>query len=223
MQTICKVYLAGDSTMCSYGESVRPRAGWGEKLGELLVEGIQVCNHASSGRSSKSFIHEGRLAAIEESIREGDYLFIQFGHNDEKPDEERHTDPYTTFPEHLRRYVDAALSRGAHPVLITPVQRRSFDENGSLRDTHGDYPDSIRQSAAEWGVPLVDLSVSSWRLFEELGPAGTKELLLWLEPGEHPNYPDGVQDDTHFCEKGAARIAGLVADGLRQLGLSILK
>ncbi|MDR6884365.1 pectinesterase family protein [Bacillus sp. 3255] len=218
-----KLYLAGDSTMSNYKSSFYPRMGWGQVLDRWFGSGAVVCNAAASGRSSKSYITEGRLNVIWSKIRPGDYLFIQFGHNDQKEDEKRYTEPYTTYLDHLRRYVEGARSRGALPVLITPVQRRSFDEQGSLADTHGEYPSAVRRLAAELEVPLIDLAEKSKRLFESLGAERTKALLLWLQPGEHPNYPDGVTDDTHFSEAGATEIARLVVEGIKELGLPLAR
>jgi lysophospholipase L1-like esterase len=216
-----QLFLAGDSTMSNYEQDRAPQAGWGQVIGELLKPEVAVRNEAASGRSSKSFIDEGRLTPIEADIRPGDWLFIQFGHNDQKPDEERRTEPYGTYQEHLLTYVEAARSRGAFPVLVTPVQRRSFLEDGVISDTHGEYPSAMKELAAKEGVPLVDLGASSKRLLEALGPERSKALFLWLEPGAHPNYPEGVEDNTHFSETGALKIARLVVEELKELKLPL--
>lgn len=219
---IKNVFLAGDSTMCDYPADVAPRAGWGQKLGEFLKKEVVVYNDAVSGRSSKSFIHEGRLEQIAARMSAGDYLLVQFGHNDEKLDEERHTDPFTTYKSYLKRYIEAAVSKGAIPVFITPVQRRSFDEQGDLQDTHGEYPQAMKQLAEEYKVRLIDLGLKSKLLLEQLGPELSKRLFLWLEPGEHANYPGGVRDDTHFCAYGAEVIAKLVVEGLLEHGIPLV-
>jgi len=211
-----RVFLAGDSTMSNYDPELAPRAGWGQMLPEILPYGVGVRNHAASGRSTKSFIDEGRLAAIEAELQPGDLLMIQFGHNDQKPDEARRTEPFGTYKDNLYAFVEVARRRGASPVLITPVQRRSFDVSGMIEDTHGDYPAAMREVARETGVPLIDLGAASRRLFNSLGAERTKKLFLWLEPGEHPNYPEGVQDNTHFSEFGALEIARLVWDAMQQ-------
>ncbi|WP_223192403.1 rhamnogalacturonan acetylesterase [Paenibacillus sedimenti] len=212
------IFLAGDSTMSEYDAATAPRAGWGQMLGSLLNGKAEVRNAAASGRSSKSFIDEGRLAPIEEAIGAGDFLLIQFGHNDEKDDEVRHTEPFGTYQFYLNQYIETAKSKQAYPILITPVQRRKFGENGKLQDTHGQYPEAMKQLAAERGVPLIDLAALSKELLEQLGPEASKKLFLWLDPGEHPNYPDGVQDDTHFSEHGAREIAKLIVDKLHEMG-----
>ena len=213
------MFLAGDSTVTDQPEDGFPYAGWGQMLQSFLKHDVVVANHAKSGRSSKSFIDEGRLDAILNEIKADDYLLIQFGHNDQKPDEERHTEPSTTYKSYLRKYIDGARERGAHPVLVTSVHRRYFEENGTLRDTHGAYLDAVRELAEEEGVPLVDLAAASKRLFEELGEEETKNLFMWGAPGEFANFPGGVEDNTHFQERGGIAVAGLVADGIRALKL----
>jgi lysophospholipase L1-like esterase len=211
------VFLAGDSTVTD--QEVFPYAGWGQMLPAFFKTDAAVANHAKSGRSSKSFIGEGRLDAIVGKIKPRDFLFVQFGHNDQKSDEERHTDPRTTYKEYLRRYVDAARAREAIPVLITPVERRLFDEAGNLKDSHGEYLTAVRELAAEQGVPLIDLAAKSRKVIEELGDEGSKSLFMWSYPGEFPDFPDGAADNTHFNETGGMRMAGLVAEGIRELNL----
>ncbi|SDD37405.1 Lysophospholipase L1 [Paenibacillus sp. UNCCL117] len=210
------LFLAGDSTVTDQPADGYPYAGWGQMLPYLFKHDAAIANFALSGRSSKSFIQEGHLDKIWAAIKPHDILMIQFGHNDQKPDEERHTDPFTTYKEHLLRYIEGAREREAYPILITSVQRRYFEPDGTLTDTHGDYLTAVRELAAEENVPLVDLAASSKRLFEELGPEGTKSILMWGAPGEFMNFPGGVEDNTHFQERGAVRIAELVVEGLRE-------
>ncbi|MCR2807499.1 rhamnogalacturonan acetylesterase [Paenibacillus soyae] len=213
------LFLAGDSTVTDPRDGIFPQSGWGQMLPYYFRHDVAVANHAVGGRSSKSFIGEGRLDVIKEEIKEGDFLFIQFGHNDQKPDEPRFTDPATTYKPYLMQYVEVARSANATPVLITSVQRRHFDEAGKLKDTHGAYLDAVRELAREEGVALIDLAEKSKRLYEELGPEETKKLLLWGAPGEWLNYSSGVQDNTHFQEYGSLRIAELVVQGIRELNL----
>ena len=207
------IYIIGDSTV---EDNQPPFRGWGWALPQFVREGVRVKNHALSGRSSRSFRAEGLFEPVEQALGEGDLLLIQFGHNDEK-DDERHTDPDTTYPEQLWRYCEFALSRGAQPVLITPVCRRFFGGDGSLFYTHGEYPRAIRRLAAEKNIPLVDLKAASRALYISLGPEKTAELFVRLVPGEQPDFPDGHDDKTHFNAHGAQVIAALVADGLRAL------
>lgn len=213
------LFLAGDSTVTDSSPDGFPFSGWGQMLPYYFKHDVAVANHAIGGRSSKSFIAEGRLDAIMQEIKEGDFLFIQFGHNDQKTDEARHTDPATTYPEHLRKYIDAARSRHAFPVLITSVHRRYFETSGELVDTHKSYLDAVRKLAEEENVPLIDLADKSKRLFEEAGPEGTKSIFLWGAPGEWMNASGGVKDNTHFQEQGSLKIAGLVTEGIRELQL----
>lgn len=214
-QSGTRIFIAGDSTAADKLPEKRPETGWGQVIGQFFRENVRICNYAKNGRSTKSFVDEGLLAAIASDIGEKDYLFIQFGHNDEKDDPIRHTDPETTYKQYLTRYIECARSRKAFPVLLTPVQRRSFDDGGKIEESHGRYPGAMRELALEEGVPLLDISEASKDFFEALGPGKTKEVLLWLKPGEHPNYPLGVQDNTHFCENGAICIAELIIKGIK--------
>lgn len=220
--TTCTLFLAGDSTVTDQPTSGYPYAGWGQMLPLFVKADASVANYALSGRSSLSFIREGVLDVIWGRIKPHDYLLIQFGHNDQKPDEARFTEPFSTYKETLKIYIDGARERGAYPILVTSVQRRFFEEDGTLRDTHGDYLVAMRELAAAEGVPLIDLAASSKALFEALGPEGTKKLFMWLAPGEFLNYPDGVEDNTHFQQQGGIEIAKLVHAGLKELKLQPL-
>lgn len=209
------LHIAGDSTAAQKYADAAPETGWGMALPFFLGRSLTVANHAMNGRSSKSFIDEGRLAALLEEVREGDLLLIQFGHNDEKTeDPARGTDPYTTYQDCLRQYVHGARSRGARPVLLTPVERRRFADDGTAKPTHGEYPAAMRALAAEERVPLLDLQALTLARWQELGPDGTQAYFNWLEPGQSPNYPDGRQDNTHFQPRGAVEAARLVARAL---------
>lgn len=208
------IFVAGDSTAATWPANVMPKAGWGQALPAFLdPRVVDVANRALSGASSKSFVQAGLLDRILADIRPGDYLFISFGHNDQKTDD-RHTDPYTTFQQYLSMYVDGARARRARPVLITPVERRRFDAAGHAYASHGDYPAAMLALAASTGVPVVDLTAASMQLWDSLGVGGTKDIFLWQDPGENPNFPDGVQDNTHFQAHGAIEVARLVVRGL---------
>lgn len=216
------LYLAGDSTVTDQGEAGYPYAGWGQLLPLYFKAGVVVDNRALSGRSSKSFIQEGHLDSIAADIRPRDYLFIQFGHNDSKGDELRHTEPFTTYKEHLLQMITMARAAGAYPVLVTSVHRRMFDSMGIIVDSHGDYLTAMKELASAEQVPLIDLEQKSRRLFEDYGPEGTKELFMWSYPGEYIAHPAGVQDNTHFQIKGARLLAELVAEGIREAKLNDL-
>ena len=185
-----------------------------------LKEGITVCNHAKNGRSTKSFLDEGRLEAIDAAITEGDYLFIQFGHNDEKnEDPTRYTEPFSTYMENLKIFIDTARRHGAKPVLITPLERRCFVEEKHLGiGAHSDYVAAMKQIAAQQNVPLVDLYSYSRAELKKAGPEDSVKWFMHLAPGEYASCPEGKVDNTHLKYEGAVTFAGLIAKGLYELG-----
>ncbi|MEU0075329.1 rhamnogalacturonan acetylesterase [Streptomyces sp. NPDC006332] len=197
------LYIAGDSTAAQKYAAAAPETGWGMALPFFLHQDRPVANHAVNGRSSKSFIDEGRLTAILDAIRPGDILVIQFAHNDEKADDPtRYTEPWTTYQDHLRQYIDGARARGARPVLATPVERRRFDASGNAVPTHGDYPAAMRALAQRERVALLDIQALSLALWQELGVEETKTYFNWTAT---------EQDNTHFNPPGAIAVARLVA------------
>ena len=210
------IFVVGDSTSSAYQHSERPRAGWGQALPLLLGPQADVFDYAWSGASSKSFADAGLLDEVVALLQPGDYLLISFGHNDEKvEDPARGTDPQTTFKEYLQKYIDGAAGRGTKAVLVTPVERRRFSALGVAQDSHGAYPQAVRELAAATGTPLVDLTASSKDLWQKLGAEGTKSHFLYASPGQYPQYPQGVTDNTHFQAEGALAVARLVASELR--------
>jgi lysophospholipase L1-like esterase len=211
------VYLAGDSTMAPKRPDRRPETGWGEALQQYFrPEDVRIANHAMNGRSTRTFIAEGRWQAIVDSLAPGDYVFIQFGHNDESVEKTDRYTPPDDYRTNLRRMVADVRARHAQPVLLTPVYRRKFDAQGKLVDTHGVYPGIVRAVAREERVPLIDLHRRTGELLARLGPDSSKALFLQLEPGESPNYPNGVHDNTHFRPLGAEQVARLAVDGIRR-------
>lgn len=217
------IFIAGDSTASYYDAARAPRAGWGQVLQNFFTDNVQVQNFAASGRSSKSFIEEGFQNKIVNLIKPNDYLLIQFGHNDEKTgDAARYTDPKTTFKTYLTQYINDARSKGAIPVLLTPVNRYKFS-GSNLVPTHGEYPQAIIDLGKELNVPVIDITAKSKQLFETLGPEKTFKLFLNLDPGESPNYPKGVKDNTHFTTTGATEIAKLVIEGINENNLPLAK
>lgn len=197
------LYIAGDSTAAQKYANAAPETGWGMALPFFLRKELVVANHAVNGRSSKSFVDEGRLEAILSAIQPGDYLLIQFGHNDEKAeDPTRYTEPWTTYQDHLRMYVEGARARGARPVFATSVERRKFDAGGKALPTHGEYPAAMRALAAEERVALLDAQALSLALWQELGIEETKQYFNWTAT---------EQDNTHFNPPGAIAVARLVA------------
>ena len=198
----------------------RPETGWGEALQPCFDSAeVRIANRAMNGRSTRSFVAEGRWKAIVDSLHAGDYVFIQFGHNDEKLGTNNYSSP-DDYRRNLVQLVDEVRARKGHPVLFTPVVRRKFD-GARLVDTHGQYPEAARAAARERGVPLIDMTRASADLVEPLGPDSSRALWLHLESGANPNYPNGVRDDTHFNPMGAQRMAGLAIDAMRAMRLDL--
>lgn len=206
--------------MADKAASERPETGWGTPFSERFDDSVTVENHARNGRSTRTFLEEGRWQPVVRSLAENDYVFVQFGHNDEVPSKEQHTTE-EEFEANLEKFVEETREHGAEAVLLTPIARRHFDEEGDPKDTHRVYSELTRTVA--WGrdVPLVDMDERSLTLLRELGPEGSKRLYNYLPSGEHPNYPEGVADDTHFSERGARRMAELVLDGVEELNLGL--
>lgn len=210
-----RIVVLSDSTASPYPPERAPREGWGMRLS--AATGAEVLNRAISGESTRSFIESGALASALDELAPGDLVLIGFGHNDPKPDH-RFADVIAEHPSNLRRFLVGVRARGARPVLLTPIARRAF-EDGRLVPTHGGYPQSVRRLASDEGIPMIDLSVLTGRLWEADGEERAKDSFLHLAPGESPGYPDGEADDTHLSALGARRVAELVAGELRRLGL----
>jgi DNA sulfur modification protein DndE len=217
-----RIFLIGDSTMANKPLEDNPERGWGQMLPVFFSDNVEIHNHAKNGRSTKSFIDQGLWQAVLDSLQPGDYVMIQFGHNDQKiTDSTRYADPHGAYKHNLQRYVNQSRAKGAQPILITPVMRRRFDEHGQFYDVHGDYPGVVREVAAQMQVPLIDLHQSSRELLVSLGEEKTKEIFLWVAPGKYARFPNGKQDNTHFSEYGARQIAGLVVNGIKELDLKL--
>jgi lysophospholipase L1-like esterase len=215
------VYLIGDSTMAEKERSAYPETGWGMPFKVFFDPSLVVENRAKNGRSTRTFISENLWQAVADNLREGDYVFIQFGHNDESKEK---TDRYTSPAEYktnLRKFVNESREKKAIPVLITPVARRKFKE-GLVQETHPEYSTLVREVAAELKVPLIDLDKKSREFLQQWGEEQSKLLFLQLEPGEHPNYPEGKTDNTHFSELGARKMAQLVLAEIRTLHLDLV-
>ncbi|MBQ8823212.1 MAG: rhamnogalacturonan acetylesterase [Lachnospiraceae bacterium] len=215
-----KIYWAADSTVQTNDITTYPQTGMGQVLSLYLKEDVEVKNHAKNGRSTKSFIDEGRLQKIDELIGEGDFLFIQFGHNDEKEeDPTRYTEPYSTYMDNLAIYVEVARKHGAYPVLITPLERRCFMENGHLgMGAHSDYVAGMKQTAANLNVPLIDLYSMSRAEMKRAGETESRNWYMNFDAGLYSNYMEGKTDNTHLRYAGAVLYAGLVAKGMKELG-----
>lgn len=231
------IFIIGDSTAANKSQfETNPERGWGMVLQGFFDESIWVDNHAVNGRSSKSFIDEGRWQKVFDKIKPGDYVFIQFGHNDEKSDPKRHTEPGSTFDDNLRKFVKETRLKGGIPVLFNAVVRRNFyqevdnsidDESlrntqyadekvnsDTLIDTHGAFLLSPRNVACEMNVHFIDANKITHDLEQSMGVVGSRKLHMWLNPGEVPTIPNGCQDNTHYTIYGAHIVAGLLADAV---------
>jgi len=210
-----KVFLAGDSTMSDKPLDL-PERGWGMALGALMDPAVKVDNRAMNGRSTKSFIGEGRWTKLTGDLSTDDFVIIQFAHNDEKKeDPRRYTDPATSFRDNLRRFIAETRARGATPILATPVCRRKFDREGKLVPTHGAYPEAVRAVAREEKTPLLELEQATARWLQAEGDEPSRRFFMWIAPGTHPKIPDGRKDDTHFVAAGAEAVAALAAAEIR--------
>ncbi|MGA9117041.1 MAG: glycosyl hydrolase family 28 protein [Bacteroidota bacterium] len=212
------LHMIGDSTMADKPVENNPERGWGQMFPLFFDGGVTIANHARNGRSTRSFIAEGGWQAVLDALKQGDYVIIQFGHNDQSCEKTDRYTPPEDFRANLLRFVEEARAKGASPLLCTPIVRRRFDAEGRFEESHGSYPGIVRDLAAAAGVPLLDMHRLSRSLLEELGSGASKRLYLWMEPGAYAQYPEGKQDNTHFSEEGARRMAALAAGELRRLG-----
>ena len=217
------VWLVGDSTMSIKEKSAYPETGWGMPFAVFFDSTVSINDVAQNGRSTKSFIDEQRWKYVMDNLHAGDYVLIQFGHNDEvKEKVGRYTTP-EEFSNNLDLFVKDVRGKDATPVLITPVARRKFDSSGNIMDTHQQYAQLVRDVANKGNVALIDLDKKSMELLQQTGAENSKFFFNYLKPGEHPNYPDGREDDTHFNELGARKIAELVLHEIQQQQLPLAK
>jgi len=215
------IFLVGDSTMAEKPLVGNPERGWGMALPAFLKEGVCVENHAKNGRSTKSFIREGRWDSVARSLRAGDYVLIQFGHNDSKmSDTNRFAAPWTDYRQNLIRFVRETRGRGGTPILLTPVTRRRFD-HGQVVDSHAEYSAVVKEVGKEESVAVIDLDSLSMDLLATTGEEESKRLFLWLRPGVLSRLDTGRIDNTHFNSRGARAIAGIVATEIRRQNLPL--
>jgi lysophospholipase L1-like esterase len=216
------LYLAGDSTMSDKETKAYPETGWGMPFQHFFDHSVTVKNIARNGRSTRTFITEGLWKSITDSLKKGDYVLIQFGHNDEVPTKKSYTTE-DEFAANLTRFIKDVRYKNAHPVLITPAARRKFNAEGKLEGTHEVYSAIVRKTAAALHIPLIDLDRESQELLQTAGAEGSKKFFNHLTPGESPNYPNGKTDDTHFSELGARKMAEIVLADIRSLQLDLAK
>jgi DNA sulfur modification protein DndE len=217
-----RIFLIGDSTMANKPAEVAPETGWGMIFPQYI--NLEVQNHAVNGRSTKSFRTLGHWSKVYEQLQPGDWVFIQFGHNDSKEsDTTRYAPAKTDYRKNLIRYINEIKSKGAKPLLITPVMRRKFDDKGNFVDQHGDYPGVVKEVGKELKVPVLDLHARSKDVIVQHGVEESKKLFLNVDKGIWKHYPDGKEDNTHFTVYGASVMASVVAEGIQALNLDIAK
>lgn len=202
------IYYIGDSTVQFNKIDTYPQTGMSQVLSLFTAEGITVHPHGKNGRSTKSFLEEGRFEPVKAALSEGDFLLIQFGHNDEKhQDPSRYTEPFGAYQENLRYFIAQARKKGAYPVLITPIARRLFDEQGRFRPgSHGEYPEAVRRVGALEQVPVADLTALTEAYLAELGDEASRPLFVW------------PKDNTHLKPEGAVKMVSFLCEELRKFG-----
>ena len=211
------IWMCGDSTMSIKEKKAYPETGWGMPFAYFWDSTVVVENLAKNGRSTSSFKNEGLWKKVMDDAKEGDYVFVQFGHNDEVPTKKTYTTEIE-FKNNLRQYVSETRSKKAIPILLTPMARRSFDStSGKIKGTHDVYSQIVRDVAKEEKVVLFDMDKITQKLYQQFGIENSRLLFLQLKPGEHPNYPVGKEDNTHFNELGARLLAQLVLDEIKTL------
>jgi lysophospholipase L1-like esterase len=211
------IFLAGDSTVVD--QYYEPWAAWGQMLPRFFLPGVVIANHAESGETTRSFVTEKRLDKVMSVIKSGDYLFIQFAHNDMKPGAVSLDD----YKRLLADYIAQTRAKGATPVLVTSMNRRTFDDSGHITNSFGGYPDAMREVAAQQKVALIDLNAMSKTLFETLGPEGSIKAFMHYPANAYANQPKAIDDDTHFNSYGAYELARCIVHGIREANLPIAK
>lgn len=209
-----KLFIAGDSTASIKEVKAFPETGWGMPFVHFWDSTVTVVNKAKNGRSTSSFQTEGLWKQIMDEASEGDYVFIQFGHNDEVPTKKTATTP-EQFKSNLKKFVTETREKKAIPVLLTSMARRKFDSTGKIIGTHDEYMKITRAVAKEENTVLFDMDMITQQLYQQFGPENSALLFLQLKPGEHPNHPKGKDDNTHFNEFGARLVAQLVLKEIR--------
>jgi len=215
------IWMIGDSTMAKKEAKAFPETGWGMELGSFFNNTVTIEDRALNGRSTKSFINEGHWQPIIDNIQKGDYVLIEFGHNDEKIDKPATGTSINEFKANLTKYVLETRSKGGIPILLTPITRRTF-KNGVLMDSHGNYPAATIFMADSLKVPLIDMLAKSKKIVGDLGDEASKQLYNYVDLG-NVNYPNGKKDDTHFSPLGAKKMAQLAIEGIIELKLDLAK
>lgn len=209
------IFIIGDSTAAEKLPEKRPESGWGEYLSECLGEKFTVQNYAVNGRSTKSFLEEGLFEAVDKAMQSGDYLIIQFGHNDQKKEDPlRYTEPFGEYQKNIAFYVDEARKKGVFPIVLSSISRRDFESGVLNPQTLEDYPKAALEIAEQLHVAAVDIFSKTQKYLTEIGEEQSQKLFLHLNAGEHENYPEGSNDNTHLNVTGARLVARLIAEEL---------
>lgn len=214
------VYLCGNSTVVDNDQE--PYTGWGQLFTSFFGDGVAIANNAESGLSANTFISGNRLEKIKSTLKAGDYVFVEFGHNDQKQ-KGAGKGAYYSFAYSIKQFIDEARAKGATPVLLTPTRRRHFDENGRVKDTHGDFPAAIREIAARENVALIDLQEMTRVLIETMGEKESAKMFVHYPANTYRNQPNELKDNTHFSTFGAYEIAKCVVEGVKKAGLPLAK
>ena len=214
------IFLCGNSTVVDYDNE--PWAAWGQMFPRWFTDGIAIANYAESGESANTFIGAGRLKKALTQMKKGDYLFMEFGHNDQKQ-KGPGKGAFYSFMYNLKIYIDEARARGAYPVLVTPTQRRRFDKNGKIMNTHLDYPEAIRWLAEKENVPLIDLNEISRTLYEAMGEDGSKHAFVHYPANTYPEQTKVLKDNSHSNTFGAYELAKCIIEGMKKADLDAVK
>ena len=215
------IFMIGDSTMANKPKEAIPEQGWGQVLPYFFNDKVFVDNHAINGYSSKSFIDEGKWKNVISKVQKGDYVIIQFGHNDQKKDSARYTSPFNTYKGNLKKFIDETKEKGGIPILCTSIVRRHFSEDGALKNTLGDYLIAVKQVAKENDVFFIDMEAKTKKLVEEMGPEKSIQLFVHFESGIYPLRPKETHDNTHLSQLGAFTLSGLAVKGMKELEIPL--
>lgn len=220
VDNLVTLFLAGDSTVVD--EANEPWSGWGQLLPRFLNSDISVANYAESGEAANSFVSSKRFAKLLSEMKAGDYLFIQFGHNDQKQKGEG-KGPYASYTRDLKYLIDEARAKGGIPVLVTSMNRRTFDQEGKITNSHGDYPDAVRKLARQENVSLIDLNAMSKTLYEAWGDEGSKKAFVHFPAGTFPGQEKDLADNTHFNPYGGYELAKCIVQGIKDNNIPVKK
>lgn len=214
------VYLCGNSTVVDNDNE--PWASWGQMITRFFTDKVCIANHAESGLSANTFVGGKRLDKIVSQMKRGDYLLVEFGHNDQKQ-KGPGKGAYYSFSYYIKQFIDEARLKGAHPVLVTPTRRRQYDKEGKIKDTHADYPAAIRDIAAREGIPVIDLQDMTKVLCETMGEEESKHLYVHYPANTYPGQTQELKDNTHFSTFGAYEVAKCVIEGMKKANLPVVK